>query len=553
MFLFFEAERKRRMNELRTKAHEMAETFLKSEGDYRMGYVEAEQSNPKTKTLDKTFAGNPYEGVKMLLSVDEDLIGLYKTALGSEEFDAFCHKIYETLSGTGKIIFSGCGSSGRLCMCIEKAFRRAVRGTALSHLEDRVTTVMTGGDYALIRAVESFEDYMVLSEMQVDEIEPTENDLLIGVTATGETTSILGSAIHASKKGAYVYMVVCSDPRCMIGKMDRVDKLYLRDGVSVVYLPCGAMAVTGSTRMQSSTIEMAVIMSAFELVIARLLGEEQTKDYLCSSFENTIRYLQNESNVKMIGDYAVKEASLYREGGYVTYFSENYVFDILTDTTERAPTFATPPLRQQCKTDQPLSWAFVKNPALTNGEAWIDCLGRAARCISWHEDVYKNVGITKKVPDISVDRLMEFEIGCEPDTEREEKHGIAVWVDSKKPDNSFHNCADRYEEKTELVFELEKYPTRMDMFEHLGIKMAINTVSTSAMALFGRICGNYMSFVDMSNKKLVDRGARIISDLCDVPYEEALEELYYSALLIENGEIEIMSPAQMAIQRLGRK
>ena len=83
--------------------------------------------------------------------------------------------------------------------------------------------------------------------------------------------------------------------------------------------------------------------------------------------------------------------------------------------------------------------------------------------------------------------------------------------------------------------------------------MAINAVSTSTMAVFGRICGNYMSFVDMSNKKLVDRGARIIEDLCGVPYEKALEELYFSALLIENGDAETMSPAQNAIRRLGRR
>lgn len=541
------------MENLREKARKMAEDFLQYEGDYRMGYIEAERSNSKTRTLDKTFAENPKEGVRMLASVDADLVDVYKNALYSEGFDVFCEKIYGILTGKGRIILSGCGSSGRLCMCIEKAFRNAVKQLGMPELEEKIVTIMTGGDYALIRAVESFEDYMVLSEMQVDELEPNEDDMLIGVTATGETTSIVGSAIHASKKGAYVYMVVCSDPKSMIGKMERVDKLYLRDNVSVIYLPCGAMAVTGSTRMQSSTIEMAVIMSAFEMVLARILGKEPDKSYLCESFGKTVEYIAEDGTASLIADYAVAEAELYKEGGYVTYFSENYVFDILTDTTERAPTFATPPLRQQCKKDQPLSWAFVKNPKLSNREAWYSCFGREARCISWSEDVYKGVGITKKVPDISVDRLMEFEIGCESDEEREEKHGIAVWIDSVKPDSYFEKAASAYEMKTELVFAVDKCPTMMDIFEHVGLKMAINIISTATMALFGRICGNYMSFVDMSNKKLVDRGSRIIADLCKVPYEEALEELYYSALMIEKGNKEIMSPAQMAIQRLGRK
>lgn len=541
------------MEELRIKASQMAKNFLETDGDYRMGYVEAEQSNPKTRALDKTFAQDPKAGVRMLMSVDADLVKLFSDALGSAEFDVFCEKLHSIITGKGRIILSGCGSSGRLCMCVEKAYRNAVKAVGRPELADKVVTIMTGGDYALIRAVESFEDYMVLSEMQVDELNPTSDDMLIGVTATGETTSIVGSAIHASKKGAYVYMVVCSDPRTMIGKMERIDKLYLRDNVSVIYLPCGAMAVTGSTRMQSSTIEMSVIMAAFEIVLGQILNVEVSKEYLCQSFENIMNYLMQNEIVDMIADYAVRESELYKEGGYVTYFSENYVFDILTDTTERAPTFATPPLRQQCKKDQPLSWAFVKNPKLSNLDAWQSCFGRDPRCISWPQSVYKNVGIEKTVPDISVDRLMEFEIGCEPDLEREAKHGIAVWVDSKLPDESFKKCAAAYEDKTELVFAVDKWPTRMEMFRHIGLKMAINTISTSAMALFGRICGNYMSFVDMSNKKLVDRGSRIIADLCNVPYEQALEELYYSALLIENGNTEIMSPAQMAIKRLGRK
>ena len=57
------------MNNLREKAQKMADDFLKYEGDYRMGYVEAEQSNPKTRTLDKTFAENPKDGTRKLLEL----------------------------------------------------------------------------------------------------------------------------------------------------------------------------------------------------------------------------------------------------------------------------------------------------------------------------------------------------------------------------------------------------------------------------------------------------------------------------------------------------
>ncbi len=541
------------MDSFRLKAVEMAKDFLENSKDYRMGFVEAEQSNPKTRNLDRIFRESPVDGVKTLFSVDEDLIKLYKNALYSESFDAFCEKIEETLLSGGKIILSGCGSSGRLCMGAERAFRRAAQKYKRPELGKQITTIMTGGDYAVIRAVEFFEDYQSLSAKQVDELEAGEGDLLIGVTATAETTSVLGTAQRAAERGAFVYMIVCSDPQKLMGKMERADRLYSRDNVAVVYLPCGAMAVTGSTRMQSSSIEQTIIMSAFEIVLAKMFGGNVSKQYLCDGFEKMISNITEDMCVSTIADYAVCESELYKKGGYVTYFTENFMLDILTDSTERPPTFAMPPIRQQCRKDLELSWAFAKNPSLSTREAWVDCFGREPRCIEWTEDVYRSLGVNEKIPDISFDRLSEFEIGYEADCEREEKADtIAVWIDTKPATENFEKCAAPYKRKLELVFSPSGCETQLEIFEHIGMKMILNAISTSTAALFGRISGNYMTFLDMSNKKLIDRGSRIISELCGVEYETALEELLYEYLRVKaNGEN--ASPAQKAIQKLGVK
>ena len=61
-----------------------------------------------------------------------------------------------------------------------------------------------------------------------------------------------------------------------------------------------------------------------------------------------------------------------------------------------------------------------------------------------------------------------------------------------------------------------------------------------------------MTSLAMSNKKLIDRSARIVSDVCGVPYEVALEEVYYSKVLAEAQGIS-RSAAQEAIRRLGVK
>ena len=536
--------------DLMTKAAEMAADFLENDGDYRMGYIEAEQSNPKTRNLDIILKSDPAQGVRTLFSVDADLVPLYEKALANASFDRLTGSIYATLTGGGKVILSGCGSSGRLCMGVERAFRRACKKLGLPQLGEQVVTIMTGGDYAVIRAVEFFEDYETLSAQQVDEWNAGPGDLLIGVTATAETTSILATAYRASVRGASVCMVVCSDPQHLMGRMERADRLYTRENVDVVYLPCGPMAVTGSTRMQSSTIEQTVIATAFEAALCAITGKVFDKAYYTEAIRRTVAYLQSDSCVDKIASYAQEEAGLYGGNGYVTYFTANYMLDILTDSTERGPTFATPPLRQQKRKDLQLSWAFAKNTKLTCAEAWLDCFGHKPRCIDWDEATYRRLGVTEQIPDISYDRLLEFEIGKEPDAEREsQKNTVAIWVDSAQPDADFDACAAPYGKRIALVFAVDHTPTLLDIFEHIGMKMILNAISTSAAGLFGRINGNYMTFLDMSNKKLIDRGSRIISELCGVPYEVALKELFYAYLNVKQSG-KNLSPAQEAIRKL---
>ena len=88
----------------------------------------------------------------------------------------------------------------------------------------------------------------------------------------------------------------------------------------------------------------------------------------------------------------------------------------------------------------------------------------------------------------------------------------------------------------------------MNIFERISMKMTINAISTASMALFGRIDGNYMTYLNISNKKLIDRGARIIADLCSVSYRDALIEQYYFSLVHQDSVG--ISATQEAIKHL---
>lgn len=62
-------------------------------------------------------------------------------------------------------------------------------------------------------------------------------------------------------------------------------------------------------------------------------------------------------------------------------------------------------------------------------------------------------------------------------------------------------------------------------------KLVLNMISTATMIQLGRVKGNKMVDMQLSNVKLVDRGVRMIMSEIPVSYEEA------SALLEQNGSV----------------
>jgi len=563
------------LHALRRQAQEDANYFLEHDQEYRMGYIEAEKPHPLTRRLSQTYASSMEEGIKLLFSVDDEMAGRAAETLAGAEYALFADTIRRTLKNGGKVVFSGCGSSGRLSMRLEQSWRNGIAKLATQYPQAKaalyqklgsVGNIMTGGDYAVIRAVESFEDSTLLGRAQAKEWHFNEKDLLVGVTATGETTSILGTAAQALEDGATVYMLICSDPKPLIEKMSRAQEVYGSPRCHVISLPCGAMALTGSTRMQSSTFEQFAAAVALEGALWDILEAAGVENpfrgysWYGKQFKNMTEQLLSDRCVTLLSEASHYEQKVYEQGGLITLFADEYLLDVLTDTTERAPTFMTPPFCSADMTGQPQSWAFVKNPECETGEAWVRCFLREPNCIEWSRETYEALGLTQrqieKIPDISGKALKRFIIGNEPNPERETcPSSHALWVDAKAAPESFHTQAKRYTSASQLTLSdagLQLPETGMDMYEHLAVKLMLNTLSTGVMARLGRVDGNWMTCLAMSNKKLVDRSARIVSDLCRVPYEVALEEIYYAKAVTEAQGL-LRSPAQEAIRTLGMK
>ncbi|MCB9189727.1 MAG: N-acetylmuramic acid 6-phosphate etherase [Flavobacteriales bacterium] len=71
-------------------------------------------------------------------------------------------------------------------------------------------------------------------------------------------------------------------------------------------------------------------------------------------------------------------------------------------------------------------------------------------------------------------------------------------------------------------------------------KLILNMISTSVMIKLGRVKGNRMVDMQLSNNKLVDRGTKMVMDTLNISYEEA------NKLLLEHGSV------RAAIDSFGR-
>jgi hypothetical protein len=97
-------------------------------------------------------------------------------------------------------------------------------------------------------------------------------------------------------------------------------------------------------------------------------------------------------------------------------------------------------------------------------------------------------------------------------------------------------------------------PSPIRLWHHLAVKLVLNTISTATMARMGRVLGNWMVHVETTNKKLIDRGTRLIAELAGLSYEEACLRLHETMEEVEPRQRltkDAPSPVALALARAG--
>jgi N-acetylmuramic acid 6-phosphate etherase len=567
-----------------------SEDFLKISDQFQLGGLTTESSHPVTSKLSDVTKQDISAALGLLFQVDQDVLRKYRDFAQSGRAAAIKDTLVHALRNGGRMFFTGCGSTGRLSIQLVSIWRdfwqrQRARDLKCSpppqDLEERAVAVMAGGDFALIKAVEGFEDFTAFGKKQMADLAVSNKDVVFAITEGGETSFVIGTAWKGVEVGAKVYFVYNNPDDILCRQVKRSREVIEDSRIEKLNLTTGPMAITGSTRMQATSIQLAVLLTFLEMVLRDLmklleprgmyvLDAQIVPAEFLAKLTEMLTTLKSPALLSQLARLVSLEETTYRAGHKSTYFANRLGIDVLTDTTERAPTYCTPPFR---KFDDPAasdSWAFLCVPYADSQTAWERLIKRKPKCVDWSpQEVQVLVGdqqaplTSETVRRISYHELMRFKIGLEGLTYRplgkndcaigilmeEERsslmsptgfvygqletarksgarHGLIYFghEGSLKDVSDFVSRSDH--DGVSVLVALPKTDFLLDGVTRVGVKMLLNALSTCTMVRLGRVMGNFMIWVVASNLKLIDRATRYIEKLTSLPYNEANRLLF---------------------------
>jgi hypothetical protein len=559
-----------------------------------------EQRHPKTWNLSEEVRRDTAAGLRRLFSVDDDIVArLDGLAAELGPLELLSQEAEQSLLGRRRLYIYGCGATGRLAKQMESSFWRPfwkrikadpvlwpkLRPHLSAQIEDELIGEMTGGDRALISSLEGFEDLPLIGRLQLQDRGIKRGDLVVCVTEGGETSSVIGTILAALEQwkrqpgysapaGRRKLFFIYNNPDDRLRPFDRSRAVLDEPGITKINLTTGPQAITGSTRMQATTIETFVLGCLLEEAVERTLRRFLDRDEMArAGFEEEIplgrrleRFKTILEKVKQAGPdlahFTDLEAETYKAGRFSTTFARDGLITVFIDSTERSPTFRLYPLDTVNEPERK-SWIQVWTPASSQTEAWAAFLGRPFRGLKetfyrrpFQEEIddpflrAKALESLKKAGD-DQKSLYDFSFTRPNISGRGPEAGdlgVMVVLSSDEAglghkDSPFLKCGELFLSKggrlvlletggrghpadkvRDLIRNLEGsgkpavvlsfgLPAENDPFlldQHIGLKMLLNAHSTAVMAKLGRVVGNTMTNVSPSNLKLIGRATFLI-------------------------------------------
>ncbi|ELJ8581361.1 TPA: N-acetylmuramic acid 6-phosphate etherase [Vibrio cholerae] len=152
-------------------------------------------------------------------------------------------KITAAFKQGGRLIYLGAGTSGRLGV-LDASECPPTFGVS----DQMVIGLIAGGKEAMFNAQEGAEDNATLGAHDLQQIDFSSKDVLVGIAASGRTPYVIGALEYANDLGATTVALSCN-PDSPIAEIAQI-------AISPVV---GPEALTGSTRLKSGTAQKLVL------------------------------------------------------------------------------------------------------------------------------------------------------------------------------------------------------------------------------------------------------------------------------------------------------
>ncbi|MBR5519892.1 MAG: N-acetylmuramic acid 6-phosphate etherase [Clostridia bacterium] len=200
--------------------------------------LETEKRNPNTKHIDRAATA---EMLKMIQAENLNAVNAVGEAL--ESVEAAIEAAVDSLNRGGRLFYIGAGTSGRLGV-LDASECPPTFGVS----GDLVVGIIAGGDKSLRTASEFAEDNAEAGRQALVDHGLTENDTVVGISASGGAAYVVGALEYANSVGA-VSVSVSSNRDT---PMERIAKI-------AIVTETGPEVITGSTRMKSGTAQKLVL------------------------------------------------------------------------------------------------------------------------------------------------------------------------------------------------------------------------------------------------------------------------------------------------------
>lgn len=567
--------------------------YVQRKTQFQLHNLLTEQRHPKTWNLSERLQKDVADGLKALFSVDEDILArLNVLASDRQALEPFIAALEQAVLEQRRIYIYGCGATGRLAKQMESSFWRPfwrmvkadprvwpmLESRLSPSVEDDLVGEMTGADRALISSLEGFEDLPLIGRLQLADWGVRRGDVVICVTEGGETSSVIGTVLAAldewKENGVYdpaetrkKLFFIYNNPDERLLPFTRSRRVIEEPGITRINLTTGPQAITGSTRMQATTIETFVIGCALEEALARVFGRflspkerarlgfaaDLTIGQRLGDFRSVLEEVRR--NIPAIAALTTLESDTYGAGRFSTYVAGRALITVFIDCTERSPTFRLFPLDTTAEPKRKC-WIQVWTPAAGLEEAWRSFLGRPFRGLAPGfyrkpfeeeiEDPYLQAAALESLKKAGDDQQFLYDFSFSEDNVRKrgpQKDDLGVMIlvgpeaDSlKKADSSLRKFSDLCQKSGAQLglvvvggepdikmagllpgapgpFISLKISAANDPFglrRQVGLKMLLNAHSTAVMTRLGRVIGNTMTNVSPSNLKLIGRATYLI-------------------------------------------